>query len=117
MFPCVLAFWAILSTPLIPPPQTSLSLPASLCNLTTRPNCEFASPLHLRHSTGSVLAVELKSKQGGYASDDAREVTGRLRQAGVYCRPLGNVVYLMVTPMTQRAQCNELLGALEAALG
>lgn len=65
-----------------------------------------------------MLAVELKSEQGGYASDAAAAVTAALRTSGsVYCRPLGNVVYLMVTPMTERGQCDALLGALREALG
>ena len=40
-----------------------------------------------------MLAVELKSELGGYAAEEARAVTLRLRREfGVYCRPLGNVV-------------------------
>ena len=31
---------------------------------------------------------------------------------GVFARPLGNVIYLMVTPMTQPDACSRLLQAL-----
>jgi hypothetical protein len=36
--------------------------------------------------------------------------------AGVFARPLGNVLYLMVTPMTQPDACSRLLQALLAEL-
>jgi len=34
----------------------------------------------------------------------------------VFARPLGNVVYIIVTPLTKVEKCEELLDALEAAL-
>lgn len=69
-------------------------------------------------SLGTVLAVQLKPLDGttGYGSNAAAAVVRRLRSKGVFGRPLGDVVYLMVTPMTARAQCDALLGALAAAL-
>ena len=67
---------------------------------------------------GTVCAVELEAGgAGGYSSGAAREVTDRLRaEAGVYARPLGNVVYLMCTPFTEPAACRALLEKLRAAL-
>jgi bifunctional dethiobiotin synthetase / adenosylmethionine---8-amino-7-oxononanoate aminotransferase len=67
---------------------------------------------------GSVLAVHLKVPEGsgGFASGAARGVTGRMRGYGVYARPLGNVVYLMVTPTSSRDTTDGLLTALEACL-
>ena len=69
---------------------------------------------------GTVLAVELRSSGGGggYGGGGAAPaaVVARLRAAGVYARPLGPVVYLMVTPMTRPETCSRLLGQLEAAL-
>lgn len=66
---------------------------------------------------GTVLAVQLRADDsGGYASNAAAAVVRRLRGMGVYGRPLGNVVYLMVSPMTERAQCDALLAKLAAAL-
>ena len=35
---------------------------------------------------------------------------------GVYVRPLGDTVYLMVTPTAPRVTCDRLLGALQQAL-
>lgn len=69
---------------------------------------------------GTVLAVQLQAEAGGpggYASNAAAAVVQRLRGMGVFARPLGDVVYLMVTPMTERSQCDVLLGKLGAALG
>lgn len=41
----------------------------------------------------------------------------RLRAVhGVYARPLGDMVYLMVPPTTSRQKCDVLLGALEEVL-
>ncbi len=67
---------------------------------------------------GTVLAVQLQPLDGttGYGSNAAAAVVRRLRSKGVFGRPLGDVVYLMVTPMTARAQCDALLGALAASL-
>ena len=40
----------------------------------------------------------------------------KLRGMEVYARPLGNVVYLMVTPTTSREQCQQLMQTLFSAL-
>jgi dethiobiotin synthetase/adenosylmethionine--8-amino-7-oxononanoate aminotransferase len=50
-----------------------------------------------------------------YFAGGAAGVVAGLRARGVFARPLGNTVYLMVTPTTDRAECGRLLGALEAA--
>ena len=66
---------------------------------------------------GTVLALQLRADDGaGYGSNAAAAVVARLRAAGVYARPLGDVVYLMATPMTDRARCAALLATLAAAL-
>jgi len=67
---------------------------------------------------GTVLAVELVVAEGeaGYASGVARTVTTRLRGKGVYARPLGNVVYVMVTPTSSPATTQGLLDALDSCL-
>jgi bifunctional dethiobiotin synthetase / adenosylmethionine---8-amino-7-oxononanoate aminotransferase len=67
---------------------------------------------------GCVLAAELKVAAGaaGYSSGAAKAVTQKLRARGVYARPLGNVVYLMVTPTTKPETAGELLTALQACL-
>jgi dethiobiotin synthetase/adenosylmethionine--8-amino-7-oxononanoate aminotransferase len=77
---------------------------------------------------GTVLAVELEAAAPavgggsgaaaapGYGSGGAAHVVAALRAAGVQARPLGAVVYLMVTPTTPPAVCDGLMGRLEAAL-
>ena len=68
---------------------------------------------------GTVLAVELvvpDGNEGGYSSGVARIVTTRLRRKGVYARPLGNVVYLMVTPTSSPQTTQLLLNALDQCL-
>lgn len=70
---------------------------------------------------GTVLAVELRtgggSGGGGYASVGAVEVVRRLKdEHRIYARPLGPVVYVMVTPTTARETCGWLAGALKAVL-
>jgi dethiobiotin synthetase/adenosylmethionine--8-amino-7-oxononanoate aminotransferase len=85
---------------------------AAVAALSWHPRVQGVVPL------GTVLAVQLCSEDGagGYASNAAAAVVRRLRQVGVFGRPLGDVVYLMVTPMTERQQCADLLGKLATAL-
>ncbi len=66
---------------------------------------------------GTVFALELRSDQAGYGSNAAAAVVQRLRAEGVYARPLGNVVYLMLTPLSASADATMLLEKLEASLG
>jgi dethiobiotin synthetase/adenosylmethionine--8-amino-7-oxononanoate aminotransferase len=66
---------------------------------------------------GTVFAAELVASSPGYASHAAQDVVRRLRGRGVYARPIGNVVYLMVSPMAQPHTCDRLLDALTAELG
>lgn len=68
---------------------------------------------------GTVVAAEIKPREGqaaGYSSNDAKSVVMWLRQHGVYARPLGNVVYLMVTPTTHPSKSRELLTTLLQAI-
>lgn len=68
-------------------------------------------------AAGTVLAVELKTAGvAGYSASEAVQVTKALRQQGIYARPLGNVVYLMVTPTTAKDTCTSLLERLVKTL-
>ena len=63
--------------------------------------------------------MELRPPPGaarGYGGGGAAAVVRRLRAAGVYARPLGNVAYLMVTPTTAPATAARLLAALARAI-
>ncbi len=61
--------------------------------------------------------MELKTADGGgYASGASAEVVKQLRLKGIFARPLGNTVYLMVTPTTLPAAASSLLQALLSVL-
>ena len=63
---------------------------------------------------GTVLIVELNDGDGagGYQSSASKPVIAALRQHNIFARPLGNVVYLMVTPTTDAAKCAHLASTL-----
>ncbi|KAK7265291.1 hypothetical protein RJT34_32909 [Clitoria ternatea] len=60
---------------------------------------------------GTLCALELKAEgnNAGYGSLYARPLLQKLREDGVYMRPLGNVVYLLCGPCTSPEVCNQLL--------
>ncbi|EKX52140.1 hypothetical protein GUITHDRAFT_161318 [Guillardia theta CCMP2712] len=64
---------------------------------------------------GTVLVLELQtvgsSEQAfeGYASSLAKPYVEKLRERGIFLRPLGNVMYVMVTPTTSPSKCREIL--------
>ncbi|ONK70535.1 uncharacterized protein A4U43_C05F34720 [Asparagus officinalis] len=60
---------------------------------------------------GTLCAIELRAKgaEAGYASLYARSLIQKLRDDGVYMRPLGNVIYLMCGPCTSPHFCNQQL--------
>ena len=66
-----------------------------------------------------MLAAEVKPEEGqgaGYTGTGSKAIVMKLRKMGVYARPLGNVVYLMVTPTTSKEQCMHLMQTLFSAL-
>ena len=66
-----------------------------------------------------MLAAEVKPEEGqgaGYTGTGSKAIVMKLRKMGVYARPLGNVVYLMVTPTTGKEQCMHLMHTLFSAL-
>jgi dethiobiotin synthetase/adenosylmethionine--8-amino-7-oxononanoate aminotransferase len=69
---------------------------------------------------GTVLAVTLRSDEtggGGYgAVSRTVPMVQELRKAGIYARPLGNVIYIMVSPMTSREECARLTQQLSTVL-
>jgi dethiobiotin synthetase/adenosylmethionine--8-amino-7-oxononanoate aminotransferase len=69
---------------------------------------------------GSVLAVALVCSDGvggyGASSSILPVVAEKLLKEGIYCRPLGNVIYIMVSPMTSREECSRLTCALHRAI-
>ncbi|CAI5963000.1 unnamed protein product [Closterium sp. NIES-65] len=65
---------------------------------------------------GTVFVAELKTDAAGYGSSAAKGLLSRLRQHGIYARPLGNVVYFMCGPFTPASTCSRLLRILLALL-
>jgi bifunctional dethiobiotin synthetase / adenosylmethionine---8-amino-7-oxononanoate aminotransferase len=62
---------------------------------------------------GTVLVFDF----GDAGSDRARAFALLLKQyGGIYTRPLGGVTYLMVTPLTTKDECRQLLSRVEGAL-
>jgi dethiobiotin synthetase/adenosylmethionine--8-amino-7-oxononanoate aminotransferase len=64
---------------------------------------------------GTVLAVTIKPEDGtgGYgASGRTVPIVQSLRQDGVFARPLGNVIYIMASPLTSREECARLTAIL-----
>uniref|UniRef100_A0A7S0E974 7,8-diamino-pelargonic acid aminotransferase n=1 Tax=Hanusia phi TaxID=3032 RepID=A0A7S0E974_9CRYP len=71
---------------------------------------------------GTVLVLELQpagSKEEayeGYASSLAKPYVEELRSRGIFLRPLGNVMYVMVTPTTSRSKCREIVEMMSAVI-
>lgn len=70
-------------------------------------------------SLGTVLAVTIRpdGSGGGYAAASrSAPIVEHLFENGVYARPLGNVVYIMVSPLTSSAECARLCRILREAI-
>lgn len=65
---------------------------------------------------GTVMCVELKSSTIGYASSEAQELIQVLRSHNIYARALGNVVYMMCSPLTSPEDCSKYLTILSTVL-
>ncbi|CAN8071927.1 unnamed protein product [Agarophyton chilense] len=66
---------------------------------------------------GTVMSIEFKGKDGeGYSATGALEISQRLQKKGIFTRPLGNVIYMMSTPLSNRSQCDSLLKLLLGVL-
>ncbi|RLN68057.1 hypothetical protein BBJ29_007032 [Phytophthora kernoviae] len=78
----------------------------ALTELSTRPY------IARTFAIGTVACVELASENTGYASTEAAELIQVLRKNGVYARSLGNVLYMMCSPLTTQEDCNRYLATL-----
>ncbi|SBO42833.1 adenosylmethionine--8-amino-7-oxononanoate transaminase [Cyanobium sp. NIES-981] len=65
---------------------------------------------------GTVAAFDVKVEQPGYLSAVGRRLQSLCLEAGVYIRPLGNVVYLLPPLCLSEAQLERCYAAIEAAL-
>lgn len=66
---------------------------------------------------GTVLAIELEGEEGYAATERTGALAKALGKEGVYCRPLGNVLYFMCSPFTEKKECDDLLGILLGSIG
>jgi dethiobiotin synthetase/adenosylmethionine--8-amino-7-oxononanoate aminotransferase len=69
---------------------------------------------------GTVLSVTIKPKDdagSGYAaSSQTIPIVKKLREQGIYARPLGNVVYIMASPLTSKAECARVTSILHKTI-
>lgn len=65
---------------------------------------------------GTVLSVEMSGTEQGYSASGAQEIVRRLAGEQVFTRALGNVVYLMCTPLTSSSECKQLTHKLMRVL-
>lgn len=69
---------------------------------------------------GTVLAVTIKPDESGgtgyAAASRTTPIARHLRDHGVYARPLGNVIYIMVSPVTSREECARVYEILKETL-
>ncbi|CDP02956.1 unnamed protein product [Coffea canephora] len=63
---------------------------------------------------GTVCALELRAEgcNAGYASLYATSLLKKIREDGIYTRPLGNVIYLMCGPCTSPQVCSQTMNKL-----
>lgn len=71
--------------------------------------------VHDSMALGTVLAVTIETdgKESGYAAlSQTLPIVKILSEKGIYARPLGNVLYIMVSPLTSRKECKKLTSIL-----
>lgn len=65
---------------------------------------------------GTVLSVQLVADGSGYAATGAKSVANKLAEQGIAARPLGNVIYMMCTPLTETTDCDRVMQSLMKVL-
>lgn len=65
---------------------------------------------------GTLFAFRLKG-DSGYAATAAYGLVEHLRERDIFVRPLGNVIYMMCTPLTEKRDCDFLMHKVYSALG
>ncbi|RHY20963.1 hypothetical protein DYB25_010118 [Aphanomyces astaci] len=58
---------------------------------------------------GTVVVFELASEGKGYEATGAQDFIRHLRTDGIYARALGNVIYIMCSPLTTTDACRQVL--------
>lgn len=65
---------------------------------------------------GTVLAVRMRGEGEGYEGCGARKVVDGLREEDLFVRELGNVVYVMCTPLAGREVCDGVMRKMRRVL-
>ena len=65
---------------------------------------------------GTVFVMEIKSGTKGYHSDATKNLVLTLRERGIYVRPLGNVLYIMASQVTNKQTCSSMLETIRNIL-
>ncbi|KAF0688603.1 Aste57867_19776 [Aphanomyces stellatus] len=65
---------------------------------------------------GTVVVVELQSSTRGYEAETAQKHIAQLRTQGIYARALGNVMYIMCSPLSTADTCDAILTTVTRVL-
>ncbi|KAK4481850.1 hypothetical protein RD792_012761 [Penstemon davidsonii] len=74
--------------------------------------------VHRVVALGTLCAIELlaEGSNAGYGSMYASSLLNKLRDDGIYMRPLGNVIYMMCGPLTSPEVCRSILEKVYARI-
>ena len=67
------------------------------------------------NTLGTVFVLELAGDKG-YLSNTSKTFIADLKEAGIYARPLGNVVYFMAGQKTTKEELGKVLQAIVSCL-
>ncbi|EQC40531.1 hypothetical protein SDRG_02421 [Saprolegnia diclina VS20] len=84
--------------------------PDQVAALAARPGVDRAFQI------GTVLVIELASTSRGYTDTTGQDVLVRLRANGIYARSLGNVLYIMASPLSTPETCKAIFNKVVAHL-
>lgn len=94
-------------------PSSSTSSSTSTSAVTTTDNAAHENPTTSSSSSSTSSSSSSSKNARYYNSSVSSVVVSLLKQNGVYARPLGNVVYLMPTPLTPEADRQNLIHVLK----
>ena len=93
--------------------STNAFLPHQLSILSSSSSNLLPRPMHCFHVSCQYFQIILQARVFcRYASEYAKSLLHKLREDGIYMRPLGNVIYLMCGPCTSPHVCCHLLEKL-----
>ena len=100
--------------------ENSLSIPSFHFDIHQVKELSKLSLVQQSFSLGTVLAVTIRPDETGgtgyAAASRTVPITKMLRERGVFARPLGNVLYIMCSPLTRREECTRQCETLAAVI-